>query len=62
VNGSAESEALAAEIYDIVFSDVNFKDGTFHQVLAEVHGKYYDLPVVVVKGKPSIEKSMRLLG
>ncbi|OFV94992.1 MAG: hypothetical protein A3F68_11835 [Acidobacteria bacterium RIFCSPLOWO2_12_FULL_54_10] len=56
------NQALAAEMYDIVFCDASFADGTWHQALSVIQKKNWDVPVVVVKGKTSIEESTRLLG
>src|SRR3990172_3898357 len=51
------NQALAAEMYDIVFCDASFADGTWHQALSVIQKKNWDVPAVVVKGKTSIEES-----
>jgi DNA-binding NtrC family response regulator len=60
-DGRIALERLAKESFDVVVSDINMPGYGGLELLRSVHGKYPDMPVIMMTGKPSVDTSNKAM-
>jgi DNA-binding NtrC family response regulator len=60
-DGRVALERLAKESFDVVVSDINMPGYGGLELLRSVHGRYPDMPMIMMTGKPSLDSSNKAL-
>jgi DNA-binding NtrC family response regulator len=60
-DGRLALERLAKESFDVVVSDINMPGYGGLELLRSVHGKYPDMPMIMMTGKPSVDTSNKAM-
>jgi DNA-binding NtrC family response regulator len=61
LDGRLALERLAKESFDVIVSDINMPRYGGLEFLRNVRGRYPDMPVIMMTGKPSVESSTKAL-